>query len=76
MTNSVDPDLPAITFLSSILAQCVRDEKYSGTSPPISPNGFNILDVPLCLDALFENFEQSANRLNPRCQSKSYIAPP
>ena len=32
-------------FLSSILAKCVRDEKYSGTSPPTSPNGSNILDA-------------------------------
>ena len=35
----------AITFLFSILAKCVRDEKYSGTSPPTSPNGSNILDA-------------------------------
>ena len=32
-------------FLSSILAKFVRDEKYSGTSPPTSPNGSNILDA-------------------------------
>ena len=28
----------AITFLSPILAKCVRDEKYSETSPPTSLN--------------------------------------
>ena len=32
-------------ILSLILAKCVRDEKYSGTSPPTSPNGSNILDA-------------------------------
>ena len=32
-------------FLSSILAKCVREEKYSGTCPPTSPNGPNILDA-------------------------------
>ena len=30
-------------FLSSILAKFVRDEKYSGTSPPTSPNGSNTI---------------------------------
>ena len=35
----------AITFLSSILAKWVCDKKYSGTSPPTSPNGSNILDA-------------------------------
>ena len=34
-----------------------------------------MLQVPLCLDALFENFKQSANKPSRRCQSKSYIAP-
>ena len=34
-----------ITFLSSILAKCIRDEKYSGTSLPTSQNGFNIVDA-------------------------------
>ena len=32
-------------FLSSVLAKCVHDEKYSGTSPPTSPNGSNVLDA-------------------------------
>ena len=32
-------------FLFSNLAKCVRDEKYSGTSLPTSPNGSNILDA-------------------------------
>ena len=67
----------AITFLSSILPKCVRDEKYSGTSPPTPPNGSDILlQVPLCLDALFEYFKQSAKKQSPRCQSKMYTAPP
>ena len=35
-----------------------------------------MLQVPLCLDALFEHFKQSTNKQSPRCQSKSYIAPP
>ena len=29
-----------------------------------------MLQVPLCLDALFEHFKQSANKQSPRCQSK------
>ena len=35
-----------------------------------------MLQVPLWLDALFEHFKLSANKLSQRCQSKSYIAPP
>ena len=35
-----------------------------------------MLQVPLCLDSLFEQFKQSANKPRPRCQSKRYIAPP
>ena len=32
--------------------------------------------LTLRIDALFEHFNQSANKLNQICQSKSYIAPP
>ena len=35
----------------------------------------NMLQVPLRLDALFEHFNESANKPSPRCQSKSYNAP-
>ena len=35
-----------------------------------------MLQVPLCMDALFEHFKQSANKPSSRCLSKSYIAPP
>ena len=33
-------------------------------SPP------KMLAIPLCLDALFVHFKQSANKTSPRCQSK------
>ena len=45
---------PAVKFLELIFRnnffifnfrKCVRDEKYSGRSPPTSPNSFNILDA-------------------------------
>ena len=35
-----------------------------------------MLQDPLCLGALLEHFKQGANKPSPRCQSKSYIAPP
>ena len=38
----------------------------------VSPS--KMLAVPLCLDALFGHFKQSANKPSPRCQSRSYIA--
>ena len=40
----------------------------------VSPS--KMLAIPLCLDALFGHFKQGANKQNPRCQTKSYIAPP
>ena len=35
-----------------------------------------MLQLTLSIDALFEHFKQSANKLSQICQSKSYIAPP
>ena len=35
-----------------------------------------MLQLTLRIDALFEHFKQSANKLSQICQSKSYIAPP
>ena len=32
-----------------------------------------MLQVPLCVDAIFEHFKQSANKPSPRCKLKSYI---
>ena len=35
-----------------------------------------MLQLTLRIDALFEHFKQSANKLSQTCQSKSCIAPP
>ena len=35
-----------------------------------------MLQLTLPIYALFEHFEQSANKLSKKCQSKSYIGPP
>ena len=35
-----------------------------------------MLQLTLRIDALFEHFKQSANKLSKKCQSESYIAPP
>ena len=35
-----------------------------------------MLQLTLRIDALFEHFKQSANKLSQICQSKNYIAPP
>ena len=34
-----------------------------------------MLQLALRIDALFEHFKQSANKLSQICQSKRYIAP-
>ena len=52
-----------------------RDEKYSGPSPPTSPNGSNILDVPVFYSDVgykFVHTNHLENLLNPG-QSKRII---
>ena len=57
-------------FLERHISKNLSDENYSGTSPPTSsllqtvPTS-KILQVPLCLDVLFEHFKQSANKPSP-----------
>ena len=55
------------------------DEKYSGTTPPTSPNSLIIQDAgdPSVLRCTLWTFQQIANKPNPKCQlAKSYIASP
>ena len=68
--------LPAVTvsFIKKLLPMQNIQEYLRQLLRTGSPS--QVLGISLCLDALFGQFKQSANEPNPRCQSKSYIAPP
>ena len=81
---------PAVMFLELFFAIAFYYIVYRETSPMISiqehlrqflqtvspSKMLPITLITLCLDALFGHFKRCAYKPSPRCQSKSYIAPP